>query len=99
MLELEAGAGSQRPYLNTLCLPGYSGTGETVMMKAEPGTRERRVYNRKKEACGQRGKWNKGGYQHGKDEEQQEWGKDSRVILGLRASFADKSKIMNVRIP
>lgn len=45
------------------------------------------------------GKWDKGGSQHGKDEEQQELGKDSQVIPGLKASFADKSKIMNFRIP
>lgn len=58
------------------------------------------VYNRKREPCGQKGKWNKaGGYQHGKDEEQQKQGEDSQVILGLRVSFADKSKIINVRIP
>lgn len=58
-----------------------------MVIKAEPETRERRVCTRKREPCGQRGKWDKGGYQHGKDEEQQEPGKDSQVIPGLKANL------------
>lgn len=47
---------------------------------------------REREPCEQRGKWDKGGYQQGRDEENQDQGKeDTQVTPGLKAAFVDKS--------
>lgn len=68
-----------------------------MVVKAELGTREKRVCSRKRQLCGQR-KWDEGGCLQAGDEKKQEQGKqDTQVIPGLRPSFVDKSQLTKLR--